>query len=181
MQLNYIIQLLFVVKMACLICLSVLRPDQRRRLDKFSLRSVLLNLIDNDCTISEVFTRPNIFLYRPCVRGIESIERLEKDLIQKKSTIQHQIHMLVKRYGMRNVTNTVATPINEPAVNLAPPQKRSVTSAGLEISTTPKRWCHDTPIRRMINQIHPSHTSPAVAVSCNSPQMSCYLTIHNRF
>ena len=78
-KLNYIIHRLFADKMLCLLCSSVLRPEQRRRLDGCSLRSVsttLLKLIDNNSTIAEVFTRSDSFLCRPCVRTIESIERL---------------------------------------------------------------------------------------------------------
>ena len=46
-----------------------------------------------------------------------------------------------------------------------PQRKRSATLAGLRSSETPKRFCNDTPTRRLVNQIQPSQNSPAVAVS----------------
>jgi len=65
-----------------------------------SLRPVceeLLKLCHNNRVVSEVFTQPDAFLCRPCVRKVEAVARLEKELMQKKGTLENQLQMLVER------------------------------------------------------------------------------------
>jgi len=65
-----------------------------------SLRPVceeLLKLCHNDRVVSEVFTQPDTFLCRPCVRKIEAVVHLEKELMQKNGTLENQLQMLVER------------------------------------------------------------------------------------
>jgi len=57
----------FADNMACLLCLLVLRSDQRQRVSTTSLRPVceeLLKLCHENCVVSEAFTRPDAFLCR---------------------------------------------------------------------------------------------------------------------
>jgi len=90
----------FADNMACLLCLSVLRCDQRRRVSTTSLRPVceeLLKLCHENCVVSEAFTRPDAFFCRPCVRRVEAVVRLGKELVEKKGILENQLQMLAER------------------------------------------------------------------------------------
>jgi len=60
---------------------------------------MLLKLCHNDPIVSEALSQARTFLCKPCVRNVESIEKLEKTLIQKKAAIVQQLENLVERCG----------------------------------------------------------------------------------
>ena len=85
-------------KMACFLCNCSVSATQHRRLHADSIKHVLAILMDQ-CSDSQllvtIFNRHlNAFICRPCVRCIESFQKLLKVLHQKKSIIT-TLHIMV--------------------------------------------------------------------------------------
>jgi len=82
-----------------LLCLSVLRPDQRQRINTASLRPAykeLLKLCHKNRVVSEVFTQPDAILCRPFIRKVEAVVRLEKELMEKRASLKINYKCLQK-------------------------------------------------------------------------------------
>ena len=90
--LHYINLLSFMRTIWRAFCLLVLRYDQRQQVNTASLRPVyeeLLKLCHENRVVSEVFTQLGTFLCRPCNRKVEAVMHLQKELMEKKGTLEN--------------------------------------------------------------------------------------------
>ena len=114
--------------MACVLCECVVHSNQRRRLQAESTRNVLCLLLEYCSDQPQLLQHPGLFVCRPCVRLVESTQKMREDLKQKEVKIKQYIEKLIQKSD--NIEGEEFT--EELEVSTCTVQKRTASAAELQ-------------------------------------------------
>ena len=155
--------------MVCVLCECAVNSNQRRKLQVESTRNVLCFLLEYCYDQPQLLQQPRLFICRPCVRLVESTQKMREDLKRKELKIKEYMERLLQQYERCIDFHSIegeefSERLRE---SIFPAQKRTISAAELPSTPTrmPKRCRYETPTRETLNRMHSIGSSPAVAVS----------------
>ena len=166
----------------CIICLRPIKVKERLILNNPASRHVIPVLEE---FLSELYTVPTAAVLladssicRTCMRSIEKYQRLRKDSSNMESEIRPKMDKLGERYGLSRREKGVAVDrADQRTPEKRTPEKRTAEKAGFG---TPcgvlKCKKYDIPIRKALQRMVPTGSSPAVAVSLFACHAACGIT-----
>lgn len=171
-------------------CLCKERIDRRRSLHTVANHNVVLVL---SSIVNRIFGRSSVgvvlpalgSICRPCLRCVEKLVRLQKEVSEKEEFINLKVKQAGLACGLTESHYVIPSPRASGSIEGATPtRKRRRAPCADEVSGTPtgqtlqvdlvpvaKRrvnFANETPVRQFLSSVVPSEDSPAVAVVVKS-------------
>ena len=138
----------------CVLCRTVpQRKDRRKITNSESVLLAFLNELEPS-SAAEAMVR-NGFLCRPCLRSVEKLIKLRKEVKKSEEEFKRRINVFAAELGVTRARERAAT---------TPEKRRRDVEGDLPIPAA-KRSRYDTPVRRRLQQMIPTGSSPSVSVS----------------
>ena len=145
----------------CILCRAVLKKKNRCKITNYEeVRQVIIEELQPSSGAEAIVS--GTFLCRTCLRNIEKLIKLRKEVQKCEEELRRQINVVAAQFGLTRDTTEATTT----STTTTPRAGRRGREEPTTRSPATKRRRYDTPVRRQLQQMVPTELSPAVSVSC---------------